>query len=383
MLDGKIELTTMIEKIKIINSYIRIIIILEKENKELENILISKGNIYIFYNNKVEIKEIAKLMINRVDTQKLENEIDKLKKLVINSETQNEIEERENENLSDKEIINIQKQIEKEYKEEKQKYKINIFNNAQERKAKIILVLGLEGIGKSIFTVNMAQALKHIKKQTLIIDLDNTNNSIKTLFGIKKSSNSITREIYNKNQEIDKNEIVIKINKNTDLLSINKLVQKQQTDINKLQLTKNISELKNKYDAIIIDTKTQEDYKNIESEEIDKIIFLTEANILQIKKTKKVLKEYITHEKIDKQKVNILFNKNKEDSIDFYILKDIFKEYNILGKIDNIKNCNTLINENMKTIYLEKRIKKQYSKIAKCLLRNNSLKQYYINRLSN
>lgn len=373
----------MIEKIKIINSYIRIIIILEKENKELENILISKGNIYIFYNNKVEIKEIAKLMINRVDTQKLENEIDKLKKLVINSETQNEIEERENENLSDKEIINIQKQIEKEYKEEKQKYKINIFNNAQERKAKIILVLGLEGIGKSIFTVNMAQALKHIKKQTLIIDLDNTNNSIKTLFGIKKSSNSITREIYNKNQEIDKNEIVIKINKNTDLLSINKLVQKQQTDINKLQLTKNISELKNKYDAIIIDTKTQEDYKNIESEEIDKIIFLTEANILQIKKTKKVLKEYITHEKIDKQKVNILFNKNKEDSIDFYILKDIFKEYNILGKIDNIKNCNTLINENMKTIYLEKRIKKQYSKIAKCLLRNNSLKQYYINRLSN
>lgn len=385
LLEGKMDLKVLIEKIKIINSSIKIIIILEKENKELENILISKGNIYIFYNNEVEINEVAKLIINKVDTQKLQNEINKLKELITNNETKNEIEEerKTDEILSNKEVINIQKQIEREYKEEKERYKINIFNNdTQERQAKIVVVLGLDGIGKSTFTANLAQALKHNRKQTLIIDLDNNNNSIRTLFGIKrKYSEPKTNKTYNKAQNLKTEALLIKINKKTDLLCIKELISTQENNINLLQLTEIIDKQKEKYDVIIIDTKEQKEYENTLLNKTDKIIFLSEANVLQIKKTKRILKEYIADKKIDKQKINLIFNKNKQDSIDFYILKEIFKGYNILGKINYIKNYNTLINENMKSIYLEKQIKKQYLKISKSLLRNNSLKQYYLSKV--
>ena len=53
---GEIQLENLIEKIKFANEKIKIIFILEKENKELEKILIKNNIIDIYYNNKINLK---------------------------------------------------------------------------------------------------------------------------------------------------------------------------------------------------------------------------------------------------------------------------------------------------------------------------------------
>ena len=110
---------------------------------------------------------------------------------------------------------------------------------------------------------------------------------------------------------------------------------------------------------------------------------MTEPNLLQIKKAKNLLEKYLNEWNINKEKIYILFNKIKSDTICFDILKEVFKNYNIIGKINFIKNCNTLINQNMNEIFLENKIKKQYKNIAKKIIRNNKLKKYYLEKIEN
>ena len=100
-----------------------------------------------------------------------------------------------------------------------------------------------------------------------------------------------------------------------------------------------------------------------------------------MKKTKNLLEHYENDWQVEKEKINLIFNKVKNDSISFFILKEIFKQYNILGKINFIKNYNTFINQNLNEIFLESSIKKQYKKISKEILKNNKLKKYYSEKI--
>ena len=59
---GEIQLEKLIKKIKFANEKIKIIFILEKENKELEKILIKNNIIDIYYNNKINLKELIKII---------------------------------------------------------------------------------------------------------------------------------------------------------------------------------------------------------------------------------------------------------------------------------------------------------------------------------
>lgn len=388
LLPGKIEIKELIEEIQEINNKLQIIIILEKENKELENYLLAKGNITLFYNNKIEINKIAELIINKVDTQQLETEIKKLKEMILNKEIKNNDKINLEEKLSKNELINIEQEIENEYKKEKNKMKLfNLLNNKQEEtNAKIISVSGNSGIGKSIFTVNIAKNLK--KNKILIIDFDILNNSIHTLLGVEKYPNNIKSNIENKYynyniSEIKEEDLIIKINKNIDLISGINLILKKENRTEEIKLLKILNNLKNKYDVIIIDTSMEcfYDYTKVLMKNSDKIVFLSEANILQIKKSKKLLEIYEKEWNIKKEQINIVFNKNKDDGIDFYILKEIFKNYNIIGKINFINSYNNLINQNMNNLFLEKQVKKEYIKIGKIIMKNNELKKYYLNKI--
>lgn len=95
------------------------------------------------------------------------------------------------------------------------------------------------------------------------------------------------------------------------------------------------------------------------------------------------MEEWIDKYQINKEKINIIFNKVTEGSLSFNILKDIYKNYNIIGKINLIKNCNKLINNNMNYNILNKKIKQQYKKIAKEILKNSNIKKYYLNKIYN
>lgn len=103
-------------------------------------------------------------------------------------------------------------------------------------------------------------------------------------------------------------------------------------------------------------------------------IFILEPNILEIKKSKKLLDIYTNEWEINKNKINILFNKFNKNSIDINLLKYIFGDYNILGKININEKYNLIINNNAKKI--NKEIKKEYINIIKKILIIKNKKNY-------
>lgn len=186
-----------------------------------------------------------------------------------------------------------------------------------------------------------------------------------------------------KNNKIVKNDNlnkigIISIQKQIDLFSQNNKTRDE------IEIIKKIKEWKKDYDVILIDIEAEtKDYFSILLEEIDKIIFLVEANILQIKKSKIYLEEMIKKHKIGIEKINIVFQKIKSQSLSFNILKSTLKQYNFLGKINDIENSNLLINHNMNSLFLNKKIKKQYRRIGNEILKNRNRKNYYLNKINN
>ena len=105
-------------------------------------------------------------------------------------------------------------------------------------------------------------------------------------------------------------------------------------------------------------------------------IFITEANLLEIKKAKNLLNIYINKWEIPQSNFNILFNKYDQNSIDISILKHIFSGFSILGKLSINPQYNLMINKNNKK-QLDKNLQKEYSIINKKILNKVNIKKYF------
>jgi len=152
--------------------------------------------------------------------------------------------------------------------------------------------------------------------------------------------------------------------------------------IDNIQFNHLFNDVKKLYDVIIIDTSS-ECFFNYTKDIIKKSninIFIVEPNLLEIQKSKNILKIYKEEWNIDNNKINILFNKFNKNSIDINILKIIFSEYNIIGKIDINNKYNLIINKNANKI--DKNIKKEYLKIIEKYLINRK-KQNFIKKIKN
>lgn len=357
-LPGNEKIENLIEKIKQINNEVNIVIILENKKEELEKNLYSK-NVYLILYNKIEIKEIIKLIKNKKEdeNEKIKKEINDLKKIIIEQNSKN----KQNKKQKIKEVKELNSQKE------------------------IICILGSGGVGKSIFTVNLAKSLIYSKKKILIIDFDILNNSLHTILGVKKYSEKISKKIKENNLIKDKiglKELKIKINKRIDLISGINLLFDSKYKINNIQFNNLFNDVKKFYDVIIIDTSS-ECFFNYTKDIIKKSninIFIVEPNLLEIQKSKNILKIYKEEWNIDNNKINILFNKFNKNSIDINILKIIFSEYNIIGKIDINNKYNLIINKNANKI--DKNIKKEYLKIIEKYLMNRK-KQNFIKKIKN
>jgi len=357
-LPGNEKIENLIEKIKQINNEVNIVIILENKKEELEKNLYSK-NVYLILYNKIEIKEIIKLIKNKKEdeNEKIKKEINDLKKIIIEQNSKN----KQNKKQKIKEVKELNSQKE------------------------IICILGSGGVGKSIFTVNLAKSLIYSKKKILIIDFDILNNSLHTILGVKKYSEKISKKIKENNLIKDKiclKELKIKINKRIDLISGINLLFDSKYKIDNIQFNNLFNDVKKFYDVIIIDTSS-ECFFNYTKDIIKKSninIFIVEPNLLEIQKSKNILKIYKEEWNIDNNKINILFNKFNKNSIDINILKIIFSEYNIIGKIDINNKYNLIINKN--TNKIDKNIKKEYLKIIEKYLINRK-KQNFIKKIKN
>lgn len=190
-------------------------------------------------------------------------------------------------------------------------------------------------------------------KKSLIIDFDILNHSLHTLLGINKYDEKITKGI-NKNDLINHsqniNKYILKTNSGIDLLSGMNLILDSKYKLSYKKIKSIIENLKEDYENIIFDTSSEcfLDYTKQIIDISEDAIFISGANLLEVKKSEKLLKIYDEEWHINKSKINIVFNKCTNKSIDDEILKQIFRQYNILGKIQLNDYYDLIINKNMK-----------------------------------
>lgn len=257
-------------------------------------------------------------------------------------------------------------------------------NIEEEREGKILTILGANGIGKSIFAVNFAQSIK--EKKVLIIDFNLISSNLYILLGIKKFQRKIKKveeNKYRKPQEKDyfTNNVVdynLTNTSETEYNIINNIIQTKYKidfisgtnlveDIMKYKeinfIIESIKNIKEQYDLIIIDTSSNYLLESVKDliDISNKSIFISGANVLEIRKAKELLEIY-EEWGIEKEKINILFNKCTKESVDDEILKNIFKEYNIVGKINLNEYYDKAINTNNIRI---KEIQKELNQIRK------------------
>lgn len=350
---GKNKIENLIKKIKEKNNKLKIILVMENKNENIENILYFNGVNKIFYNNE-KIINIIKYIENKNEEKNTEikNELENLKKLLIKN--------------------NIYLEDEKEIKENNKEKVIN--KKIKKENTKVISIAGTGGIGKSIITLNLANILKENNQKILIIDFDILNKSLHTILGVNEYSKKIKNKLQKNNlinNKINIKELIIKINKKVDLISGINLIFDSKYKISSEKIKFIIEELKEYYDLIIIDTSSEcfFDYTKNILKESDIILFLLEANLVEIKKAKNLLKIYNKNWKIKEEKIKLIINKYNEESVDEKIIKNIFSEYKILGKIKFNKKYNNLINKNFEENIYTKNIKKDYKKITEKIIK--------------
>ena len=369
MIQGELSIEKVIEKIKQINKKIKIIIILENKKEELENILIAKGVFKILYNNEIKISDLIKIIYkieNRsTENEELKQEINDLKKLIMeNQQGDNKLETKEMmehkkgktklEKVKNKLFSEIKIVGTDSFKKEK-----NILDQKE-----IISISGPSGVGKSIISVNLAKAISYKKNKVLMIDFDILNSSLHTILGVKKYPPTINFH-ENITSKLNIENFIIKINKKIDLISATKLLFETNEKIDFIKIENILNKLKERYNTIIIDTSSEcfFDFTKTIIKLSNKNIFVTETNILEIKKAKELLNIYINEWKINKNKFNILFNKYDNDCVNINLLKELFCEFNIIGVLKYHSKYNKLINKNVKNNFNDKKIRNEYLKL--------------------
>lgn len=242
----------------------------------------------------------------------------------------------ENEKIEEK---NIYKKILK--KELNYKILENIILNKEKiikkTENKKIIFLGNKGVGKSILLSNISLILSKKKIKIAIIDLD-YNKTIYFIFNLK-------------NKKIEKNNS-IKIN--SYLYYFRNF---NNYDLKKIELINLLNKLEKEFEIILIDSAMDfSENEKILIKNSNKKIFITEANLIEINKTKNILEKY-NNKKIKTEDFEIIINKNNINSIDENLVKKIFKN-KIIGKIDYYNKFNLLINEKIKEEIKNKKILK-------------------------
>ena len=225
---------------------------------------------------------------------------------------------------------------------------INIFfilENKNEEFEKLLKKVNI----KNIFYINEININDFIEK----IKNTKINNNEKLIEEINLLKNIINK----KDEELIKYKNNNVENKKNIILIGEKNVGKT-TILNNFE---NIIENKNKYE---FNELNLEDYLKIK-DDVFKIIFILERRIDKIKLNKKIINELIIKNKINPEKINIIFNKINNYSINKNISKNLLENINIIWnvKLNSYNSC--LINEKNNYKKENKKLIKYFSKIIK------------------
>ena len=376
-LPGEIDLEILIKKIKLINKMIKIIFILEKENNKLEEILIKNQIIDIYYNNKINLKNLIEI-INKKEIS-MEEEIIKLRKII----KENDISNRKIQNKFWRDHFKKKQKTKKDKKENLEsnlylknnrmlKYKRN--NNSKNMSTKIVSFSGNCKSGKSTLALIISQYLSEKNYKVLLIDGDLEKEDLSIILRKEKSRKENKKIISNQRIEkkiFYKNLGSIKFNSKNNFHEKKKIINKitiLKTQNKKLAMKKNLiyfNYIKNiikvntskinknlyflngmrdilKYNKIekinLMFKRLEEDYnfiiielsKNNKDKINQKVLkksqinfLILECNLLGIREMQKILQKYIKKWKIDKKTMYMIENKKNIMSINKSLVTEI------------------------------------------------------------
>lgn len=225
---------------------------------------------------------------------------------------------------------------------------INIFFVLENKNDELEKILKKENI-KNIFYINEINVNDFIDK----IKNAKINNNEKLIEEI-----NLLKNIINK-----KNEELIKY-KNSNFENKKLIILIGEKNVGKTTILNNLKNIYWRENIFEFKEMNMNDYLEIKNETY-KIIFVLERKIDKIKFSKKIINELIFKNKISPEKINIIFNKIDNYSINKNISKSILKNINIIGNIKLNKYPDYLINEKNNYKKENKKLIKYFFKIIK------------------
>ena len=225
---------------------------------------------------------------------------------------------------------------------------INIFFILENKNDELEKILKKENI-KNIFYINEINVNDFIDK----IKNAKINNNEKLIEEI-----NLLKNIINK-----KDEELIKY-KNSNFENKKLVVLIGEENVGKTTILNNLKSIYWRKDIFEFKEMNMNDYLEIKNETY-KIIFVLERKIDKIKFSKKIINKLIFKNKISPEKINIIFNKIDNYSINKNISKSILKNINIIGNIKLNKYPDYLINEKNNYKKENKELIKYFLKIIK------------------
>lgn len=304
------------------------IVFIKEENQGLKNFLLGNGVSKIYIDRENSLEEILNDIYYINNEVNLNLEIEKLKEI---------IKEKTDDNNSKKLFF---KKIQKD-----NNFKIS----------KSIAITGYYGSGKSLFTALLAKTADKLNLKTLIINFDILNNSINNLFNVSKYKKT---KIYDSLEQY-----IIKINNNISIFTGIDDLFNEDNKISFEKIKELIDKFKEKYNLILFDTSSEINMKYVKTAlvNVQKIIFLVEPNLIELKKSRDLLEVYLEDWEIPKYKFSIVLNKVNINSVDSEIINNIFNQFKIIGKINLSRSYTAFANNtNLSTINF-----REYEKILK------------------
>lgn len=329
LLQGQWDLEEFVEKIRKINKYIRIIVIVDEVDPNMKNILEKNNILDIFSDSTVEIKDI-------VDAIDREENVRKKYEMI-------------NENVPTYDLTIEQTSEEK------------IVFEKMVQKQEIITFSGVSGAGKSTIAANFCKVLSQKSDaKILLIDLDTLYGNLDEILEInrvpqnvevlidedKKAGVNYAVELIMKNR-FDANvldELVLNVD-GFDVLTGNTSLHYCQNVMKEEYYEKILKCAKEKYDFIVIDTSSNIflDSTRWALSVATRILFLTEGNYLSLKKMQQFINIVTNIWGVWKPKIELIVNKKDKNSIENEIILQVMEGLKLVGEIkfNEEKNINS------------------------------------------
>lgn len=223
--------------------------------------------------------------------------------------------------------------------------------------------------GKTTFISILAKLIQ--RKRILIIDFNLINNNLHSVFGVKQIQNEIKEKLKEESflNEIrlkvsNLKQLIVRIDRKIDLISKTNIIFDNKYIVKENRLKEMLEEIGKRYDLILIDTSSDTKYRDFTktlANLSDKIICITQGNIVQLRKTMNLLKTY----EEQRSRVKLVYNQKSKYTLSTKILRIIFLKFRIIGYLEYDNMYNRIINKSVKSLYISKKIRREFEKIIK------------------